>query len=74
MWELVQYSSNFSKTALTPGRNIASYEATGYWGYYIYLVSRIAGEVAVFDSQGPVVHDRSAKLGGRKFAQWGGRS
>ena len=30
--------------------------------YYTYVVGRIAGEVAVFDSQGPVVEDRSAVL------------
>ena len=30
--------------------------------YYTYHAGRIAGEVAVFDSQGPVVVDRSAAL------------
>jgi hypothetical protein len=30
--------------------------------YYTYRVGRIAGEVAVFDSQGPVVVDRSSIL------------
>ena len=29
---------------------------------YTYRVGRIAGEVAVFDSQGPAVADRSAVL------------
>ena len=37
-----------------PGRNIARRDN--------YPEGRIAGEVAVFDSQDPVVHDRSAAL------------
>jgi hypothetical protein len=32
------------------------------WGAITYLAGRIAGEVAVFDSQGPAVPDRAAVL------------
>ena len=40
------------------GRNIAS-EGTIIASPYTYIVGKIAVEVAVFDSQDPVVHDRS---------------
>jgi hypothetical protein len=43
-----------------PGRD---FEHFWLWGAITYpVVGRIAGEVAVFDSQDPVVHDRSAVL------------
>ena len=48
-----------------PARDIASQRnVSGHCGsYYTYqAVGRIAGEVAVFDSQGPFVVDRSANL------------
>jgi hypothetical protein len=50
------------KQLYIPGRdfeqNAVRALATG--SYYTYRHGRIAGEVAVFDSQGPVVDDRSA--------------
>jgi hypothetical protein len=41
--------------------------------YFTYLVGRIAGEAAVFDSQGPDVADRAADLLADKTisSKWG---
>jgi hypothetical protein len=40
-------------------RQFFSVRALAMGSYYTYLVGRITGEVAVFDSQGPAVEDRS---------------
>ena len=48
-----------------PGRDFEHFlvGALAMGSYYTYIaVDRIAGEVAVFDSQGPGVVDRSAPL------------
>jgi hypothetical protein len=47
-----------------PGRDFEHFlvGALAMRSYYTYHVGRIAGEVAVFDSQGPAVVDRSANL------------
>ena len=51
-----EISSAGSQSFNVPGQNIAS----GYGGLFHYPVGRIAGEVAVFYSQDPLVPDRSA--------------
>jgi hypothetical protein len=44
-----------------PGRDFEHFFVKHWlWGAITYLAGRIAGEVAVFDSQGSVVFDRSA--------------
>ena len=44
------------------GQEYSKLRALAMGSYYTYIVGIIAGEVAVFDSQDPVVDDRSAGL------------
>ena len=51
------------KSCEIPGRDFEHFVgALAMGSYYTYIFGRIAGEVAVFDSQGPAVADRSAVL------------
>jgi hypothetical protein len=54
-----------AQSFLCPGQGFRAFFGRGtvaMGSYYTYLAGRIAGEVAVFDSQGPGVVDRSAVL------------